>query len=116
MTQSSSPEAIISLSVFSGALVSLTPLGSVNSTFSMRPFSLVRTNEKGRIEKVELTLPKGVKLTSAPEKTLSDMIASGELDCVIIARPPDSFRNNHPDVVRLFPDFEAMEQDYYEKT
>jgi 4,5-dihydroxyphthalate decarboxylase len=51
-----------------------------------------------------------------PEKTLSGMIASGELDCVIIARPPDSFRQKHPDVVRLFPDFEAIEQRYYEQT
>ncbi|HZT27775.1 MAG TPA: ABC transporter substrate-binding protein [Pseudolabrys sp.] len=74
------------------------------------------TNEKGRIEKVELTLPKGVKLTSAPDKTLSGMIASGEIDCAIIARPPDSFRQGHPDVVRLFPDFEAIEQRYYEQT
>ncbi len=74
------------------------------------------TNEKGRIEKVELSLPKGVTLTSQPDKTLSAMIASGELDCVIIARPPDSFRQGHPDVVRLFPDFEAMEHDYYKKT
>jgi len=74
------------------------------------------TNEAGRVEKVELTLPKGVKLTPMPEKTLSGMIASGELDCVIIARPPDSFRQKHPDVVRLFPDFEAIEQRYYEQT
>jgi 4,5-dihydroxyphthalate decarboxylase len=74
------------------------------------------TNEAGRIEKVELSLPKGVKLTPMPEKTLSGMIASGELDCVIIARPPDSFRQKHPDVVRLFPDFEAIEQRYYEQT
>jgi len=74
------------------------------------------TNEAGRIEKVELSLPKGVKLTSMPEKTLSGMIASGELDCVIIARPPNCFREGHPDVVRLFPDFEAIEQRYYEET
>jgi len=74
------------------------------------------TNEAGRIEKVELSLPKGVKLTPVPEKTLSGMIASGELDCVIIARPPNSFREKHPDVVRLFPDFEAIEQRYYEQT
>jgi 4,5-dihydroxyphthalate decarboxylase len=74
------------------------------------------TNEKGRIEKVELALPKGVSLTPAPDKTLSDMIASGELDCVLIARPPDCFRQGHPDVVRLFPDFEAMERRYYERT
>ena len=74
------------------------------------------TNEVGRIEKVELSLPKGVKLTSMPDKTLSDMIASGELDCVIIARPPNSFREKHPDVVRLFPDYEAVEQRYYQDT
>jgi 4,5-dihydroxyphthalate decarboxylase len=74
------------------------------------------TNEAGRIEKVELTLPKGVTLAAMPDKTLSAMIASGELDCVIIARPPNSFREKHPDVVRLFPDYETMEQRYYEET
>jgi 4,5-dihydroxyphthalate decarboxylase len=74
------------------------------------------TNEAGRIEKVELSLPRGVGLTSVPEKTLSGMIASGELDCVIIARPPNSFREKHPDVVRLFPDYESEEQRYYERT
>jgi len=72
------------------------------------------TNEAGRIEKVELSLPKGVRVTSAPDKTLSAMIASGELDCVIIARPPNSFREKHPDVVRLFPDYEALEHKYYQ--
>jgi len=74
------------------------------------------TNEAGRIEKVELSLPKSVRLTGAPDKTLSEMIASGELDCVIIARPPNSFREKHPDVVRLFPDYEALEQKYYQDT
>lgn len=74
------------------------------------------TNEAGRIEKVELTLPTGVKLTAAPDKTLSGMIASGELDAVFIARPPNSFREKHPDVTRLFPDFEVMEQRYYQDT
>ena len=73
-------------------------------------------NEAGRIEKVELSLPKGVRLASMPEKTLSGMIASGELDCVIIARPPNSFREKHPDVVRLFSDYESEERRYYEKT
>ena len=74
------------------------------------------TNEAGRLEKIELSLPKGVRLTSMPEKTLSDMIASGELDCVIIARPPNSFREKHSDVVRLFPNYEALEQQYYQET
>ena len=50
------------------------------------------TNEAGRIEKVELSLPKGVKLTRIADKSLSDMLAAGEIDCAIIARPPDCFR------------------------
>ncbi len=74
------------------------------------------TNAPGRIEKVEIALPKGVRLTAMPEKTLSGMIAAGELDCVIIARPPDSFRQKHPDVVRLFPDYLELEQRYYQAT
>jgi len=74
------------------------------------------TNEAGRVEKVELSLPKGVRLASVAEKTLSGMIASGEIDCAIIARPPNSFRERHPDVLRLFPDYEALEQRYYEQT
>ena len=41
------------------------------------------------------------------------MLASNEIDCALIARPPDCFRHGHPDVVRLFPDFSAMEEPYY---
>jgi 4,5-dihydroxyphthalate decarboxylase len=73
-------------------------------------------NEAGRIEKVELSLPKGVKLTRVKDKSLSEMLAAGEIDCALIARPPDCFRHGHPDVVRLFPDFPAMEEKYYKAT
>src|SRR5215472_7385529 len=59
-------------------------------------------NEPGRVEKVELDLPKGVKLTRVNDKSLSEMIASGEIDCALIARPPNSFLQRHPDVVRCF--------------
>ena len=74
------------------------------------------TNEAGRIEKVELNLPKGVKLTRVPDKSLSEMLAAGEIDCVIIARPPDCFRQGHKDVVRLYPDYWEMEEKYYKAT
>jgi len=73
-------------------------------------------NEPGRVEKVELNLPKGVAIERIADKSLSEMLARGELDCAIIARPPDCFRNDHPDVVRLFPDFWAMEEDYFART
>lgn len=73
-------------------------------------------NEAGRIEKVELSLPDGVQLTRVPEKSLSDMLAAGEIDCAIIARPPNCYLEGHSDVVRLFPDFLEMEEDYYQRT
>jgi len=73
-------------------------------------------NEPGRIEKVELDLPRGVTLTRKADKSLSDMIASGEIDCALIARPPNSFLQGHPDVVRLFPNYLEMEKAYYERT
>ena len=44
------------------------------------------------------------------------MVASGELDCVMIAREPKVFRQKHHDVVRLFPDYRKLEEDYYDAT
>jgi 4,5-dihydroxyphthalate decarboxylase len=73
-------------------------------------------NEPGRVEKVELDLPKGVKLTRVNDKSLSEMIASGEIDCALIARPPNSFLAGHPDVVRLFPNFHELEEQHFAKS
>jgi len=73
-------------------------------------------NEAGRVEKVELSLPAGVTLTRIADRSLSDLLAAGEIDCAIIARPPDCFRHGHADVERLFPDFWEMEEAYYART
>ena len=73
-------------------------------------------NAAGRVEKVELALPKGVEITRIADKSLSEMLASGEIDCAIIARPPTCFIDKHPDVVRLFPDHLEMEKAYYART
>src|SRR5438105_332013 len=73
-------------------------------------------NEAGRIEKVELNIPNGVRLTRVRDKSLSEMIASGEIDCALIARPPNSFLQGHPDVLRLFPNYLEMEEAYYRRT
>jgi 4,5-dihydroxyphthalate decarboxylase len=73
-------------------------------------------NAAGRIEKVELDLPKGVQLTRVADKSLSEMLAAGEIDCALIARPPTCFLQGHPDIVRLYPDFMGLEEEYYKKT
>ena len=73
-------------------------------------------NAPGRVEKVELSLPDGVRLTRVPDRSLSDLLAAGDIDCAIIARPPDCFLRGHPDVVRLYPDYQDMEMSYYRQT
>jgi 4,5-dihydroxyphthalate decarboxylase len=73
-------------------------------------------NAPGREEKVEIQLPEGVLLERVTDRSLSDLLAAGDLDCAIIARPPDCFRHSHPDVVRLFPDFQPIEAEYYQRT
>ena len=73
-------------------------------------------NAAGRKEKVELSLPEGVELTRINDKSLSELLALGEIDCAIIARPPTCFLEGHPDVERLFPDYIEMEEDYYQRT
>lgn len=73
-------------------------------------------NAPGREEKVELDLPEGVRLTRVPDRSLSDLLAAGDIDCAIIARPPTSFLEGHPDVVRLFPDHRQLELEYYRRS
>ena len=73
-------------------------------------------NQPGRIEKVELKLPKGVKLARKPEKSLNEMLVAGEIDAVLAARSPDSFIQGHPNISRFFENYQEVEADYYKKT
>lgn len=74
------------------------------------------TEQPGRIEKVELDLPKGMRLTPVMDKSLSQMLVNGDLDAIMVARAPNVFIRKHPDVARLFPDYQAMEEDYFKRT
>jgi 4,5-dihydroxyphthalate decarboxylase len=44
------------------------------------------------------------------------MLAAGELDCIMTARPPSCFVKKHPDVARLFPDFQGEEVRQFERS
>jgi 4,5-dihydroxyphthalate decarboxylase len=48
-------------------------------------------------------------------RSLSDLFDAGELDAVSGTDMPDAMRTN-PDLVRLFPDFRTVEQDYFRRT
>jgi 4,5-dihydroxyphthalate decarboxylase len=63
-----------------------------------------------------MPLLKPVKITpNQTGKSLSDLLAKGEIQAIIGSNLPDSLKR-HPDVVRLFPDYRAREQDYFRRT
>jgi 4,5-dihydroxyphthalate decarboxylase len=49
------------------------------------------------------------------EHSLSDLLERGEIDAITGATMPKSLGRN-PDIVRLFPDYDKVEADYYRKT
>ena len=65
-------------------------------------------HQPGRVEKVKLHLPAGLRITAVPEKSLAGMLASGELDAVISARDPGGRR--------LFQNYQELEEAYFRKT
>lgn len=73
--------------------------------------------ETGRDEKIRLDLPPRFRLRPiGPDQTLSRMIAEGEIDALHTARAPSTFFTRPDSVRRLFPDYVAVERDYFRKT
>jgi 4,5-dihydroxyphthalate decarboxylase len=70
-------------------------------------------SEAGRVEKVKLKLPEGVRLRPEPERSLNDMLLAGDLDAVLSARPPRAFGRG---IRRLFQDYEEIEAAYFKQT
>ena len=74
-------------------------------------------NKAGRAERTPISLPSRFELQSIPsDRTLSDMLAAGELDGIVTARIPGCYAEGAPNVDRLFPDFRSAEEAYYRKT
>lgn len=71
----------------------------------------------GRKERIELRLPPEIEVQPIPQdRTLNSMLEEGELDALVTARIPSCFTAGAPHVRRLFPDFKAVEIDYYRRT
>ncbi len=72
--------------------------------------------QPGRTEKIALSLPPEIRTQSIPvDHTLSRMIETGEIDALYTARAPSTFGRSDK-VLRLFPDYPAVERAYYAKT
>jgi 4,5-dihydroxyphthalate decarboxylase len=51
-----------------------------------------------------------------PGQTLDAMLETGEIDALFTAWLPPSFMKGSPNVARLFPDYEAVERDWFRRT
>ena len=72
---------------------------------------------QGRADRLGRKLPKDIRLTQAPAGTeLGDLLDKGEIDFLMTANNPLSFRRGSPNVKRLFPNYMELEKDYYRRT
>lgn len=72
--------------------------------------------QPGREERMPVSIP-GLDLEPIPsDKTLSAMLAAGEIDAMLSARTPSPYVKRLPKIGRLFPDYRQVEQEYYRKT
>jgi 4,5-dihydroxyphthalate decarboxylase len=73
--------------------------------------------EPGRKERAKINLPADVDYAAIPEhRSLSDMLAKGEIDALLSARAPSCFLDGAPHVGRMFPDYPVVEEAYFRKT
>ena len=73
--------------------------------------------EPGRAEKQKLDLPSNICVQPiGPTQTLAHMLAEGEIDALHTARMPSTFMSRPGHVRRLFPDYRAVEQQYFRDT
>ena len=67
----------------------------------------------GRVEKQALDLPLEIDIAPIPpDRTLADMLVSGEIDALYAPRTPRPLREGRPEVARLFADPRAAEEQY----
>lgn len=73
--------------------------------------------QPGRVEKTRLELPASIRVEPIEtDRTLSRMLAEGEIDALYTPRVPHPFAERDPRVGRLFPDVIGAEKAYFAKT
>ena len=72
---------------------------------------------QGRADRLGRKLPSDIRLTQAPAGAeLGDLLERGEIDFMMTANNPLSFRRGSPKVARLFPNYGEVEKNYYRRT
>jgi 4,5-dihydroxyphthalate decarboxylase len=73
--------------------------------------------DPGRVEKIGVKLPAGVRMENAPEgTTITELLVRGEIDGFIAPRPPGPAARDDARIGWLFPDPIAAGRDYFTRT
>lgn len=73
--------------------------------------------QPGRRERSPISLPADIAVQQVPDDaSLSQMLEAGALDAVFSAKAPSCHSRGAANVGRLFPDYRAVEQDYFART
>jgi 4,5-dihydroxyphthalate decarboxylase len=73
-------------------------------------------NQAGRSEKATLSLPDGIEIEQIRDRSLNELLLTGDLDGIISAREPVAFLARDPRIARLWPDYRSIEESYYRDT
>lgn len=74
-------------------------------------------DEPGEHERAPVDVPPEVRVEAIPPGTsLGGLLVEGAIDAIFAPHVPRVFRDGDPRVVRLFPDFRAVETDYFRRT
>jgi 4,5-dihydroxyphthalate decarboxylase len=73
-------------------------------------------DEKEREHIALPTLYKNVDITIAEDRLLNQMLLDREIDAMLVYKPPAGFKAGHPKILRLFPQPEAVEEQYFRET
>jgi 4,5-dihydroxyphthalate decarboxylase len=95
--------------------------GILQDDYGVRPEDITWVRggmeDPGRIEKISLNLPPAVRLESAAaDRTLSDLLAAGEIDGIIGPRLPSCFDDPVANVGWLFRDTVQAASQYFQRT
>jgi 4,5-dihydroxyphthalate decarboxylase len=71
----------------------------------------------GTRERAPVDIPEDVAVELAPAgTTLGELLATGHIDALFAPHTPDVARAGRPEVLRLFPDYRAVEVAWYQRT
>lgn len=94
--------------------------GILQDFYGVRPEEMLWVQaglqDPGREERLPIELPPGIRLQHVGDRSLNQMIAAGEIDAMISPRAPLVGGRPIPNTGRLFPNYKAEEQHYFQTT